>query len=162
MRGRDLAFPIDDLRRGVRECYIFALAKGRERIDSRSPHKLRAEIALRGPAAVDGLAGGDVVVPVRVRNTGDTLWLHEEFPTGGYVRLGAHLLDAARATIDWNFLRVGLPSDVSPGAAASLEARFRLPEAPGRYVLRLDLVDEGVTWFEQQGSHGVDLELVVR
>ena len=162
MKGRDLSFPIDNLRRGLSECYIFALAKGRERIDSRSPHELRAKIALLGPAAVGGPAGGDVVVPVRVRNAGDTLWLHDEAPTGGYVRLGGHLLDATRATIDWNFLRVGLPADVPPGASVSLEARFRLPGAPGRYLLRLDLVDEGVTWFEQQGSAGIDLEVVVR
>ena len=162
MKGEDLRFPIDDLRRGLRECYIFALTKGRERADSRNPHVLRAEIALRGPAAVAGPPAAEVVVSVKVRNTGDTLWLHEEVPTGGYVRLGAHLLDANRATLDWNFVRVALPADVPPGESVSLDARLRLPGTPGRYVLRLDLVDEGVTWFEQKGSGGVDVELLVR
>jgi hypothetical protein len=50
---------------------------------------------------------------------------------------------------------------VAPGESAALEARLLLPGQPGRYRLRLDMVDEFVAWFEQVGSKGVDLEVVV-
>lgn len=162
MGGRDLYFPIDDLRRSLRDFYVFTLAKGRERVDSRHPRLLRAELSLQGPASVAGSANTEVSVPLTVRNAGDTEWLHGEMPAGGYVRLGGHLLDGDRKTLDWDFLRTSLPTDVAPGASVTVLVRLRLPEASGRYVLRLDLVDEGIRWFEQEGSKGLDLELFVR
>jgi hypothetical protein len=36
-----------------------------------------------------------------------------------------------------------------------------LPDRAGRHLLRLDLVDEGVAWFEQHGSPTTELELLV-
>jgi hypothetical protein len=42
-----------------------------------------------------------------------------------------------------------------------VEARLRLPSSAGRYVLRLDMVDEGIAWFEQHGSHVIEVELIV-
>ncbi len=159
--GRDLCFPIDDLRRSLRDFYVFTLTKGAERVDSRNPRLLRAEMSVQGAVRVAGAASADVTALLTIRNAGDTVWLHAEMAAGGYVRLGGHLLKADRTTIDWDFLRTPLPADVAPAASVSVTARFRLPETPGRYVLRLDLVDEGVTWFEQQGSRGIDLDLVV-
>ncbi len=53
-----------------------------------------------------------------------------------------------------------LPSDVSPGAAVELtDVPFQTPAVPGRYTLRWDLVQEGVTWFFRQG--GAPLEVPV-
>jgi hypothetical protein len=96
-----------------------------------------------------------------VRNTGDTPWLHEEQPAGGYVRLGGHLLSEKRETVNWDFFRAALPSDVPTGGTVVVEAHFHLPASAGRYVLRIDMVDEGIAWFEQHGSHVIEAELVV-
>jgi SAM-dependent methyltransferase len=162
MEGRDLYFPIDDLRRALPDFYIFTLEKGSERVDSRNPRTLRATIVLAGAPAVRGAAADELALTAAIENTGDTLWLHSEATTGGYVRLGVHLLDANRGTIDWNFARVSLPADVAAGASVSVEARIRLPGAPGRYILRFDMVDEGITWFEQRGSPVTETELIVQ
>jgi hypothetical protein len=43
----------------------------------------------------------------------------------------------------------------------TVQARVRLPDAPGRHLLRLDLVDEGIAWFEQSGSPVTELALIV-
>jgi hypothetical protein len=50
---------------------------------------------------------------------------------------------------------------VAPGETVEFDARVHLPGRVGRYVLRLDLVDEKVAWFEQCGSPTVDVDLVV-
>ena len=48
--------------------------------------------------------------------------------------------------------RASLPHDVEPGAEAQLTLTVTAPQAPGEYVLEIDLVNEGVTWFYQRGS----------
>jgi SAM-dependent methyltransferase len=162
MRGRDLSFPIDDLRRSLRGFYLFVLTKGPESFDTRNPRALKAVLSLLSrPYPVAGPPGAEIALRIEARNTGDTLWLSEERPAGGYVRLGGHLLSEQREAVNWDFLRASLPSDLPPGGAAIVEARFRLPVSAGRYFLRLDMVDEGIAWFEQHGSHVIEIQLVV-
>jgi hypothetical protein len=102
-----------------------------------------------------------VPLPVHVENLGDTSWLARVDRAGGYVSLGGHLLDEERRPVKRCFFAHALPRDVGPGEAVEFEARLHLPEQLGRYVLRLDLVDERVAWFEQCGSPTVDVDLVV-
>jgi len=162
MDGADRFFPIDGLRRSLRDFHVFVLAKGREVFDSRNPSVLRAEITIsRSSRVVRGVPGGSVGLPLTVRNAGDTLWRHEEAPAGGYVRLGGHLLSESGEPTDWDFFRAPLPCPVPAGRTVSFEAHFRLPDRAGRHLLRLDLVDEGVAWFEQHGSPTTELELLV-
>jgi SAM-dependent methyltransferase len=161
MRGRDLYFPIDDLRRSMRECYLFVLAKGEETPDSRNPNELRASIGL-DRASLTGPPNAQLSLLATVTNRGDTTWVARELPGGGYVRLGGHLTDTARTMLEWEFLRAWLPADVPPGGSAQVAVPVRMPAGPGRYVLRLDLVDEGIAWFEQHGSPVAELSLEVR
>jgi SAM-dependent methyltransferase len=162
MDGADRFFPIDGLRRSLRDFHVFVLAKGREVFDSRNPSVLRAEITIsRSSRIVRGAPGASVGLPLTVRNAGDTLWRHEEAPAGGYVRLGGHLLSDSGEPADWDFFRAPLPCPVPAGRTVSFEAHFRLPDHTGRHLLRLDLVDEGVAWFEQHGSPTTELELLV-
>src|SRR5262249_53195382 len=140
----------------------FILLKGPESFDSRNPQVLRA--AIEAPVAggvLRGAPGEEVGLEVRLRNTGDTVWLHEEQPVGGYVRLGGHLVNERREPVDWDFFRAWLPGSVAPGETVTVQARVRLPDAPGRHLLRLDLVDEGIAWFEQSGSSVAEVELLV-
>jgi hypothetical protein len=65
-----------------------------------------------------------------------------------------------RDCLDWDFVRAWLPGSVAPGESATVEACFHLPTTPGRYLLRLDMVDEGVSWFEQRGSPVLEIDLL--
>ena len=40
-----------------------------------------------------------------------------------------------------------LPSDMAPGDHCRIDCAFRYPETPGRYSIRFDLLDVGISWF---------------
>ncbi len=67
-------------------------------------------------------------------------------------KLGVKLFDREKATwIDYD--RHGHREQVvEPGEVLTLDVAIWAPETPGDYELKLDLVDEHVTWFEDQGS----------
>jgi hypothetical protein len=50
---------------------------------------------------------------------------------------------------------------VAAGASASVELAVNAPREGGRWVLEIDVVDEGVAWFRERGSKPCLLELNV-
>jgi len=50
---------------------------------------------------------------------------------------------------------------VPEGASTAVTVELVAPDRPGRYVVRLDLVNEGVGWFGDGGSPVVDVGLEV-
>jgi SAM-dependent methyltransferase len=127
---------------------LFVCRKGRRAPDSAVPSVLRADIqqgVTRQGARLSGV--------VTVRNTGDTLWLRG---TGhGHVQLGIQLFSAERALLDRDFARVTLRTDVASDQSVEVAIGITLPDATTPYILKLDLVDEGVCWFEDVGSRPV-------
>ena len=90
---------------------------------------------------------------VRVQNTGQTRWLAETDESGvGQVRLGLSLLDAEGRLRQLDFGRCSLARDVAPGQEIRIEGQIPPLASPGRYVLRFDLVAEGVSWFAERGT----------
>ena len=47
------------------------------------------------------------------------------------------------------------------GATMNIPITVKAPETPGRYLLKFDLVSEGIDWFEQSGSQTTLKPLVV-
>ncbi len=158
--GDDGVYPMHALQASLRHFYIVILTKGEPRFDSRNPRRLDATIVAEAHE-LHALASASVPLRVRAKNTGDTLWLRQESPVGGYVMLGGHLLDGQRKRIGVGFLRAGLPRDVAPGEELEIEASVPTPAEPGRYIIQLDMVDEFVAWFEQTGSKTTDVLLSV-
>jgi ubiquinone/menaquinone biosynthesis C-methylase UbiE len=132
---------------------IVVFQKGKLRVDSRMPRTLKAGIAARLERE-----GARVRGTVAVENLGDTEWLAGRVETG-YVRLGVQLLSVERHVIDMEFSRIALGSSVSPGGRATIDVALRLPDESTSYVLKLDLVDEGICWFEDVGSRPVYVAL---
>ncbi|MEO5763056.1 MAG: class I SAM-dependent methyltransferase, partial [Vicinamibacteria bacterium] len=150
MEGDDLVFPIDQLREALRHFMVLSLRKGTGAPDSRNPSVLRAEITPTSLVKHPSLPGS--LQSLRVKNTGDTLWLHQKTPLGGFVALGAHFLNLKRETIARGFVRVYLPREVAPGESIDLEIRLPNASAEGDCLIQLDMVDDRVAWFEQTGS----------
>lgn len=150
--GRPVAFD-EVLLQSTLNHPILAFQKGVRPLDSRMPRELRAAVEprlLREGAAVRGT--------VVVRNTGDTLW-RSGGDAAGSVRLGLQLLTSERALVDMDFDRAPLPADLPPGASVELAVDVRLPDAGAAYVLKLDMVDEHVCWFEDVGGRPVFVAL---
>jgi hypothetical protein len=119
---------------------------------SANPGLLRSTLELLAPSGAVRSAA-QALVPVRVRctNIGNTLWLAS--PTGaGQVMLGAHLLDEQRRLLALDHARTPLPRNVAPGEAIEVETTLPAPATPGRYLIEIDLVAEGIAWFGSLGS----------
>ena len=158
MKGRDSVFPVRAIRASLHDFLLIILLKGEEQKDSRAPGLLRAAFELKGPPAPLLAEPGETLrLEVAVRNDGDTLWLHEVDAIGGYVGAGVHVLSAGGEMVVHSAARQALPKDVAPGETVSFTVAVPLPAARGDYVLRIDLVDEFVVWFEMAGSAVLDV-----
>jgi len=127
---------------------------------SRVPDLLRAAVSPT-TATLATKTGQATALAVDVSNTGTSTWLIDEQPGYGFVRLGGHLRDREDRLVDFDFFRCPLPHDVPPGATVRLPVQFDAPREPGRYVLELDLVNEGVSWFHNYGSPTATVALLV-
>ena len=75
--------------------------------------------------------------------------------------MGAKLVDSAGLALIYDYGRAILPTDVAPGEEVSVGITVVAPTAPGRYQVKLDMVDELVVWFEHRGSRPVLLPFEV-
>jgi ubiquinone/menaquinone biosynthesis C-methylase UbiE len=126
------------------------------------PATYRATIAVESlPAAIQPGQRAEIVATLT--NVGTALWRSRpDAATGtGHVRLGLQLLDASARVIDKDFARLDLNGDVGPGGSCRVSAAFAAPAAAGEYGLKIDLVAEGVTWFEPAGTVAVSRPLTV-
>jgi len=165
MEGDAGIFPMAALQESLRQFFLVTLAKGEELVDSRNPRLLRAEIRRADPGGdLRGRGGAVLPVSLALRNTGDTLWRHEIDGIGGYVVVSGHLLAEDGRLVSSPFSRVfrtPLPHPVAPGESARVVADVPLPAERGRYLVRIDLVDERVGWFSQAGSPTLDVPVVI-
>jgi protein-L-isoaspartate O-methyltransferase len=160
LRGVPGIVPTDLLRLTVLIGPIGILRKGPYAVTSLHPRSHAARI-VPAAAALRAEAGASYAIAVEVTNPTETVWLREGRRGNGYVRLGAHLHDAAGAQRELDYGRAELPHDVPAGRTVRLSIALVAPAAPGRYVVRLDMVNEGVCWFAQQSASAVDVPLEV-
>ena len=130
---------------------IAVFRKGRRPVDSRTPRILKAEITPRLRRDRMRVSG-----TVTIRNVGDTNWLGRGDDVG-QVGLGVQLLNAERRLMNLELNRTRLGADVPPGGTLDVNVALALPDAETAYVLKIDLVDEGICWFEDVGSRPVYL-----
>jgi 4-amino-4-deoxy-L-arabinose transferase-like glycosyltransferase len=97
-------------------------------------------------------AGQSVLVSIDIRNESDVRW--PPAPDGHtlhQIRLGNYWLDA-RDILVADDARSPLPFALGPGERLRLHLLITAPAEPGEYVLGVDLVQEGVSWFGARGS----------
>lgn len=120
--------------------------------DTRPRHELpqgahRASITL-----VDHLpaltAGARAEIQVRVRNDSATGWAHLRS-----LKVGNHWRSADGSTlITVDDGRESLPAALEPGEGATVPLTITAPDEAGRYLLEVDLVEEGICWFADRAS----------
>src|SRR4029077_16036283 len=94
-------------------------------------------------------AGQTTTVPVTIRNMGNgTFPTTNSFP----VNLAYHWTSASGANVVWDGARTPLGGDLLTGQSVTVNAAVTAPTTGGNYVLKLDLVQEGVAWFSTKGA----------
>jgi hypothetical protein len=115
----------------------------------------RARIEVDAPREAPPLAvpaGASHTLQTRVRNLCGRPFAARASQGRRTVRLGAQLCRADGSMIDRDYARAWLPATIAPGARADVPLALVAPPDPGDYLLKFDLVCEGVDWFENCGS----------
>jgi SAM-dependent methyltransferase len=120
--------------------------------DSRKPGVLRAEFSFidSPPHRID--AGAKLNLAIRIRNTGDTLWLNGQTLRQGVVMPGVTIRNEAGEIVSEIHGHPMLPRAVAPGQAFAIDIPCQVPSEPGTYTVKIDLVDQHICWFEERGS----------
>jgi hypothetical protein len=117
--------------------------------------------ALDAPASMR--AGERRALRFRVENRGGATWPARGNEINWYqINLGDRWLDAAgTGLVNDMDARTALPFDLAPGARVELKLDVTAPPRPGDYVLEIDMVHEGVTFFREKGSRPLRLPVRV-
>jgi SAM-dependent methyltransferase len=147
----------ETLRLGPAEHARFALHKGDDPpADTLLPAdkligRLSARIVPEDVSAFVG-AGRPFTDRLRITNTGTVTWKARGRRFGGQVTCGLKVCDPRGDVLREDLGRTPLSQDVAPGEEIEIEMSVAGALPAGRYVMRYDMVVEGVTWFEFQGS----------
>ena len=99
------------------------------------------------PREVSIPTGETILVPIRVTNTGRTVWNSTVTPP---FRLSYHLLLEDDRVSSWQGLRTDFPHPVQPDESISLNAAVEAPMKPGRYRVMWDIERENWLWFSTE------------
>ena len=161
LRGLPWIVPHDYIRASILSSPIGIVRKGPYIPTSLHPRGLEADIRPLVDA-IDAAPGQEFVVATSVKNMTGTVWLKWGRRGTGYVRLGAHLLDHDGQLLLQDYGRAELSNDMRQNDRSVIELRLAAPPDPGEYLIRLDMVDEGLTWFSEKSSRPAEVKLVVR
>jgi SAM-dependent methyltransferase len=136
------------------------LAAGEQgaRLPSIADDAFHADIA-PADAALTVEAGAISKLAVVVRNASTAPW-----PDDRFVNLGNHWRSVAGEMLRMDDGRAPMGATVRPGDMVELALEMQAPTEPGAYLLELDLVIEGVSWFADRGSPTttIPVEVVAR
>jgi len=96
----------------------------------------------------------------KVKNLGSMTWPAVGTRDFKYqVNLGNHWIINDLISED---SRAVMNGDLPPGAETDIKMTVKAPQTPGNYLLEIDLVHEGVTWFKEQGASPLSLHVNVQ
>lgn len=116
--------------------------------------------AVEVPARVASKAR--VKIRVALRNDGHTVWLARERGLSPFqLNAANHWLDAEGRVVTNDDGRGALPRDLRPGEEAEVTFDINAPPRPGDYILEIDMLQEGVSWFALKGSKALRVPVKV-
>lgn len=99
---------------------------------------------------------------VTVRNTSNATWFARERGSAPFqISLGNHWLDSTGSEVVHDDGRASITRDLKPGEEVELKLVVNAPKQAGEYILELDMLQEGVSWFAHRGSATVRLPVAV-
>ncbi len=101
---------------------------------------------------IEGKTAETNMIDVKVTNIGGATWLHTSYSGRRIVRLGAQLYARDRTLIHQDYARAFLPESLAYKKTASIRLELPPIDQSGEYLLKFDMVSEGIDWFEHAGS----------
>jgi hypothetical protein len=121
----------------------------------------RARLTLNNSVAVLR-AGERYDLRVSVTNESDAIWPARERSGGSFqVSAGNHWLDHEGNILINDDGRAALLEDLRPTQATELKLTVNAPKKSGNYLLEIDMLQEGVSWFGLKGSPTIRLPIKV-
>ncbi|TXG79822.1 MAG: hypothetical protein E6R14_10290 [Thermomicrobiales bacterium] len=119
--------------------------------------KLADEVASVGVQVKSGQrqlkVGEKLMLPLSVVNNGKGVIPAMGNPDGSMqVFATYHWLREGGDNVVWDGIRTALPQDIGAGKAIDLSLAVQAPAKSGRFILVIDLVQEGALWFADTGS----------
>jgi len=117
----------------------------------------KAQVTLADPPA-QLRAGQKEVITIKVKNASDVIWWavggekNERPDNKFYIAVGNRWLDKDGKPTSETEGHHGMAKDLKPGEETETTLEITAPKQPGEYILSLDMVQEGVTWFGDKGS----------
>ena len=139
---------------------IFFLYKGESMLDSRSHVGLSHSISTDNDK-VSVREGEDLSLRLKVTNTGNAQWLRENIKGIGVVTLGTHLYDNNNVLLNFDYSKHDLERSLLPGDSVDqvITLRFTIK---GTFSLAIDLLSEGISWFEHLGSRPLYISITIK
>jgi hypothetical protein len=108
-------------------------------------------------------AGEKAAISVVIQNKSNTVWPARGQKDGKYfVTIADSWLDGRTEKLITNMdARSNLLVDLWPGKSQTIPLNITAPLTPGEYMLEIDVVQEGVTWFKDKGSETLKLRVRV-
>ena len=75
--------------------------------------------------------------------------------------VGNHWLDSSGNVVVHDDGRGALPRDLRPGETTTVSFMINAPQRTGDYLLEIDMLQEGVSWFALRGSRTVRVPVTV-
>ena len=115
-------------------------------------------VALEPPATMH--PGEKVDIRFKVKNLGSAVWPSVGTKDFKYqINMGNHWIMDGVSNED---NRAAMSGDLPPGSQTDMKMTVKAPQAPGDYILEIDMVHEGVTWFKERGAHPLSLRIRVQ
>jgi len=161
MNGQDQVFPLNIIREDLRHNTIVILQKGTAIPESTKPNVLHAHLKRGEGGSAKVHRGQPYTFRLEVENVGDTIWLATPNNLGGFVTVGAHLYSADHTILAWSYARGFLTSDIHPGNKQLVDITMTAPQETGMYVVEFDMVCEMISWFGENGSPTLKVQIEV-
>ena len=120
---------------------------------SRNPGLLRACISCVSSPPARLAPGQTLEFELEIKNAGNTLWIAGKQASFGVVMPGVKVFDAGGTVIREVHGEPPLAHSVAPGETLRLKFRTPAPRQDGKYVVKMDFVNQHICWFEDVGSH---------
>jgi len=107
-------------------------------------------------------AGETFVLNVKLTNRSPIIWPGRQPEWNHQVTVGNFWLTENGNRLSELERRALLTRDLAPGETVELPLTLIAPQAAGNYTLKIDAVQEGVTWFGEMGSKVLELRIRVQ